>query len=447
MPLVYLIYIGLRIIVHPFIFINVQIFPSLRRRWNFELKNNSSGDAFQVSFSSTDEKAQRCYHVSSEGEWEQAWPFILEDLREGLKTEVLYTSESLEKRVTQSKEGLDSSLIRFWRLPLLTYKRLDSWVSARDLVMCRYDFFPELILLGRGLNTQGGQFTLLSASLKNKQKVLQKEGTIPFVTLAWLYDNFDRICLASGFEKKRFLKLGLKLTKLWSYEARALQILWRLKNFRHTLEQRHLNHFIKAIEENTSKDQRLIFGSAWISDLEVLKNTLRVTKLRPLVVLAPHDLSAESIESLKKQIKDDQEVFVCDHETPLSELVSAIQARRVLILVERGILLELYPLFGHAYIGGGFGRSVHSVLEPYLATSFVYCGPKIHRSTEVELIEYESPQSLQVLESLETSLELDRNIAHESVAKVMPASYYEGLYEKELSKLKEARSFLFRRKD
>ena len=63
----------------------------------------------------------------------------------------------------------------------------------------------------------------------------------------------------------------------------------------------------------------------------------------------------------------------------------------------KGILCELYPFFSHAYVGNGFGESVHSLMEPFLANCFVICGPKIQRSTEYDLISQSHPDHLHIL--------------------------------------------------
>lgn len=427
--------------LRPFVFLGVHFHSGLRKRWHFEGLNDNKDDPFQVSFLESLQNACRCYHVSSEGEWEQAWPFILEDLREGLKTEVLYTSESLEKRVQQSKMALESRLIRFHRLPLLKFVRLTSWVSARDFVMCRYDFFPELVFLGLRCQKNGGQFFLLSASLKSKKTMLSRSGAWPFVFWAWLYSQFDRICLASGLEKERFSELGINPRKLWSYEARGLQILWRLKNYRHTLEQKGLSGFVKHVEELGTRAERLILGSAWEGDIQVLKRSLQEWSQKPLVLIAPHSLDPGVLQQMKSELLPYSHVYIYSQKSPLSELKAALQSQSVIIFAERGVLLELYPLFGHAFIGGGFGRSVHSVLEPYLAHCHVYCGPKTHRSTEVDIIEFERSDALTFVKSSEEQLVLVGAQQDEMIAKDFTPSYYEDLYKKELKKFEDVRRF------
>ena len=57
----------------------------------------------------------------------------------------------------------------------------------------------------------------------------------------------------------------------------------------------------------------------------------------------------------------------------------------IVILQMSGILCELYSLFSQAYVGGGYERSIHSVLEPFFSNNIVITGPAINRSTEYDL--------------------------------------------------------------
>src|SRR5690606_14635757 len=82
------------------------------------------------------------------------------------------------------------------------------------------------------------------------------------------------------------------------------------------------------------------------------------------------------------------------------ELVARAQAFNGVVawlLEQPGRLLELYPQFNFAYVGGGFGRSIHSVLEPLLAGCWSVCGPRIHRSTEFDLGQELLPGQLKVV--------------------------------------------------
>ena len=58
-------------------------------------------------------------------------------------------------------------------------------------------------------------------------------------------------------------------------------------------------------------------------------------------------------------------------------------------------------MFDHAFIGGGHGRSIHSVLEPFFGVSHIYCGPKVHRSTEYDFVKNKTPHFIHIVEKLE----------------------------------------------
>ena len=49
-----------------------------------------------------------------------------------------------------------------------------------------------------------------------------------------------------------------------------------------------------------------------------------------------------------------------------------------------GVLPYLYSFGTTAYIGGGFGRGVHSVLEPAVFGSKIICGPNIEMLDEAK---------------------------------------------------------------
>jgi 3-deoxy-D-manno-octulosonic-acid transferase len=68
-----------------------------------------------------------------------------------------------------------------------------------------------------------------------------------------------------------------------------------------------------------------------------------------------------------------------------------------IVILIKGILCELYAEFPMAFVGGGFGKSVHSLLEPYLSNSMVFCGPKVHRSTEADVIDQNDKNRLLIL--------------------------------------------------
>lgn len=419
------------------------VIPFLKKRWDFEQLNLSDQSGFYRSFKLDGVVADRTYQVSSEGEWEQAWPFVLADLSDRLRVELITTSPSLERRVQLAMAGLDRQSIRFLRLPLLSYfpwavfgrQNIDYWCSAQELVLCRYDFYPELMLRGAKMKS----FVLLSASLKSKASILKAYGTLPFYWLQGQYRLFSKILMASLKEKSRFSHLSLE-KPLWSYEARGLQIALRLKNARHTFEQRQLTSFVSALE-SFPRQQRLIMGSAWSQDLELLRSLSKTQRKKLAIVVAPHSLKTDHINRLQKEMGPEFEHFLFDGQQSQEQIEQALQQSKLVWVTMPGLLLELYTLFETAFVGGGFGRSVHSVLEPHLAGCRVLCGPKIHRSTEVEKIQQEKPDELFIVQSEAEFAQLWRSISELSLVAPKNISYYEDLYEKERQHFNTARLF------
>lgn len=116
------------------------------------------------------------------------------------------------------------------------------------------------------------------------------------------------------------------------------------------------------------------------------------------ILLAPHKLDDDFSKVLKEKC---QEIFGADlvgivnNETPY-------QGSPVVILQMGGILCELYSLFKASYVGGGYERSIHSVLEPFFSNNMVVTGPVIHRSTEFDLAFEIAPAEIHVLKTPES---------------------------------------------
>ena len=96
-----------------------------------------------------------------------------------------------------------------------------------------------------------------------------------------------------------------------------------------------------------------------------------------------------------------QQIFGAD----LVEIVnseSSYSGCPVVILQMGGVLCELYSLFKASYVGGGYERSIHSVLEPFFSNNLVVTGPLISRSTEFDLAHEIAPLEIHVLKKPES---------------------------------------------
>jgi 3-deoxy-D-manno-octulosonic-acid transferase len=92
--------------------------------------------------------------------------------------------------------------------------------------------------------------------------------------------------------------------------------------------------------------------------------------------LAPHDISETHLSNIEAQL----EVPFCRYSqlTPHQDLASC----RVMILDTIGMLSRVYHYGDLAYIGGGFGKSIHNTLEPAAHGLPILFGPNHQKFQE-----------------------------------------------------------------
>ena len=380
-----LFYFTIRCIIKPFFFLMLPFVSFLKERKTLEE---------QFPLPSTNH-FDLIIHISSEGELEQANFLIQTYLKQSKNVLILFTSPSLKERLIKREED------KFSIAALPLWKGLGHLKNYTcDLfIMVRYDFFPELLAMAKN-----NYSLLLSATYKNKQ------GSFKLSFQDFCIGHFDKVFSAS-LKDKHFIKerLGVEAP---SFEFRIPQIYQRLSHENELLERKAYALYTNWID-SVEKKKRLIIGSAWESDLGFLGDSGLIEQIKKgefILSIAPHKLDQAFILNIQSKIKEitGLEAFILNEDSKL------IPDNNIVICCLKGVLLESYLHFQFVYIGGGFARSVHSVLEPYCAGAKVYCGPKVHRSTEVDYIRGEGEESLEVLKDSNELEELFQIIQNDS---------------------------------
>lgn len=360
----------------------------LKERVRFEQKNWTHVPALQ--------SAEYGFEISSEGELEQTKVLLLEVLEAGKTAELLFSSPSVESQCQELIEKYPQQL-RIYRLPLITYNPFSkvnnpvNWMTCETLFMCRYDFFPELIHYGKH---KAQNFYLIAGSLKNYAK---KNGIVKKY-LKECYAQFDKIVCVTKEDQALFQEM-LKLSdeRILIYDFRVLRILDRLEHKEDNIKQRvpQLTPVLDFLTGLTHK--KVVFGSYWAGEFPILKKSLKeFLRQGTQVFIAPHELNQNNIDKIIQDFEQiEVPLYMLHKDTTQDEIKAYLSLAKekpgVWILNIKGILCELYAYFDIAYVGGGFGVSIHSVLEPYMAGAIVFCGPKVHRSTEYSLIKENNP--------------------------------------------------------
>jgi 3-deoxy-D-manno-octulosonic-acid transferase len=113
---------------------------------------------------------------------------------------------------------------------------------------------------------------------------------------------------------------------------------------------------INEIETFVNNKPCLIAGSTWEADETLISQYINETSLPFKFIIAPHEIHASHIDRLEKLI---------DKKTVRYSVWKQDQSGNydVLIIDNIGMLASLYRYGQVAYIGGGFGKGIHNILE------------------------------------------------------------------------------------
>jgi len=136
-----------------------------------------------------------------------------------------------------------------------------------------------------------------------------------------------------------------------------------------------------GVESACAGRRVIVAGSTHPDDEQLLLPVLsKLLSVLPglMTVIVPHDPSRKA----RRRISD----LCSQHSLQVHDLDSGLPANdvQVLLINRTGILADLYRVGQIAYVGGGFGKGVHSVLEPMANGLPVITGPNIVVSREAQ---------------------------------------------------------------
>jgi len=171
------------------------------------------------------------------------------------------------------------------------------------------------------------------------------------------------------------------------------------------IEVRNRNEANPIIAEFTDGQPTIILGSSWSVDEELVLTSLLNLQNRMKIIIAPHDISEQHIESIAALFHNNVTRYT--QYQPLEN--------RVLVLDSIGQLTAAYRYCSIAYIGGGFTGKLHNILEPGAFGIPVVFGPKHERFPEAQLflnrgVALELTQSNQLENLVDTLLERKTDI-------------------------------------
>jgi 3-deoxy-D-manno-octulosonic-acid transferase len=128
--------------------------------------------------------------------------------------------------------------------------------------------------------------------------------------------------------------------------------------------------------KESGKDIALVAGSTWIKDENIL---IPYFNRHPEIklIIAPHEINEQRIEALKNRFTRPVLRYSQANEDNISNA-------GCLIIDCIGLLSSVYRYGNLAYIGGGFGKGIHNILEAAVYGIPVMFGPNYHKFKEAK---------------------------------------------------------------
>ncbi len=165
----------------------------------------------------------------------------------------------------------------------------------------------------------------------------------------------------------------------------------------------------------------ILAGSTWAEDESIIFPLIEeYSASRPTVkwIIAPHEVHEHRIHSLEEKL----EKITGASALRLSQAHEGnIGSVRVLLIDNIGMLSSLYKNARIAFMGGGFGKGIHNILEPAAFGVPVIFGPRYRKFSEaVDLVENEGAFSIKESVGLKNYIDMliDQPLKYENASSI-----------------------------
>lgn len=316
------------------------------------------------------------FHAASAGEYEQLRPILRRVDRSRFILIQSFFSPTIFDREAQS-ELFDAACYHPLDLPWLA-RPFFGGLSPSDYIVTRHDLWPNHLVAARraGIHT-----TLLNANLHGSSLRLH---ALARPANRALFGLFDTILTGSERLRERLGRILPSSRIEITGDTRFDQVWERAKA--------HAKEGSSLIPAGFAEGRRiLVLGSVLECDERVLFEGWRRPFARGDAALAeagialiyvPHETGEKEIGRAEREFRA-LGIAVCR----LSR-AEWYRGEPVLLVDRVGILPELYAWADLAYVGGGFGGGVHSVIEPAAQGAAVAFGPRVDILDEaIDLVE------------------------------------------------------------
>ena len=302
------------------------------------------------------------FHVASLGEFEQARPLLLEYKMTFPQHKILLTFFSPSGYEIQKKfNAADCICYLPWDTPKNVNRFLD-FCNLNLAIFVKYEFWLNYF---NGLSKRMIPVYSVSSIFRPNQLFFKSYGKAYRRILYGVKHFF----VQNDESKKLLNSIGINRVSI-SGDTRMDRVYDLTQNYEE----------LEIIEKFLSNQECFVAGSTWPEDYELMDTFFK--KTTPIkIIIAPHEVSKQSIENLEKRIG-----------VPYTKWSNFDEKndthKKVLIVDTIGQLAKIYRYAKFAYVGGGMKKSgLHNTLEPAAYGIPVVIGKYFGKFQEAVLLE------------------------------------------------------------
>lgn len=296
-------------------------------------------------------------HCSSLGEFEQGRA-LLEMIREAhpsLKIVLTFFSPS-GYEVRKNYPHAD----HVYYLPFDSKKNAAKFIEIikpRIAIFIKYEFWYHYL---RELQARGISSVLVSAIFRKSQPFFRAYGTVHRAMLRM----FSHLFVQDENSVNLLKKIGISnITRVPDTRIDRVSAIAAK------------SPALPSIEEFLGSSKAWIGGSIYKEENELLLSAFRKGLLGEKIILAPHAVDEDNISELLAPWGE-----IAFRYTRITG--ENLKSKKVLFIDTVGMLSSLYRYGSAAFIGGGFGKSIHNILEPAAFGIPIIFGPHHKKFSE-----------------------------------------------------------------
>lgn len=299
-------------------------------------------------------------HCASLGEFEQGRPLI-EALRKKKPDLYILLTFFSPSGYEIRKNYSGASQVSY--LPADTPQKAKKWVNLlrpKLTVFVKYEFWYYFI---RELQRQQRPVLLISGIFRKEQLFFKPYGRL----FKDLLKGYDCLFLQDRTSADILRNAGISRFRVAGDTRvdRVQQLADRAREF---------PEIVRFIDKKTC----WVAGSTWPPDEDLIKTSMRRI---PKWIIAPHEINDARLQDIEKLFHAQTIRYSALQKDP-----EAGKSASVLILDNIGMLSAVYRLADVAYIGGGFGKGIHNILEAAVNHIPVIFGPNYQKFKEAHAL-------------------------------------------------------------